>query len=150
MSLGPKAEKQKARTSLRAISNTRLATTASGFIWGGRRGVGILLPRNQRDHEDGLARAGWTAKRAARVYTRRKKVNDLPAPFSRGLPLPQETAHARIPRRSFRVGGCADRSRRGAGRGASMSAPGELGGARGQEVFNSPAMPHKLQSVFLF
>ena len=28
-----------------------------------------------------------------------------PATFSRGLPLPQETAHTRIPRRSFRVGG---------------------------------------------
>ena len=73
MSPEPKAEKQKARTSLRAISNTGPVTAASGFIWGGRKGIGILLPQNQQDPEDGLARAGWTAKRAAPVYTRRKK-----------------------------------------------------------------------------
>ena len=79
-----------------------------------------------------------------------KKVKGRPAPFSRGLPLPQETAHARIPRRSFRVGGWADRCRQGAGRRASTSGAGEQGGARGLEVFNGPVMPHKLQSVFFF
>ena len=31
-----------------------------------------------------------------------KNLKDRPATFSRGLPLPQETAHAWIPRRSFR------------------------------------------------
>ena len=54
----PKAEKQKARTSLRAISNTGPVTAASGFIWGGRRGIGILLSQNQRDAEDGRGE-GW-------------------------------------------------------------------------------------------
>ena len=98
----------------------------------------------------GVARAGWTAKRAAHVYTGKKNLNGRPATSSRGLPLPQETAHARIPRLSFRVGGWADRCRRGAGRGASRSPERELGGARGREVFNSPVMPHKLQSVFFF
>ena len=96
----------------------------------------------------GVARAGWTAKRAAHVYTGKKNLKGRGATFSSGLPLPQETAHARIPRRSVRVGGWADRCRQGAGRRASTSGAGEQGGARGLEVFNGPVMPHKLQSVF--
>ena len=76
MSLGPKAEKQTARTSLRAISNTRPATAASGFIWGGRRDIGILLPQNHT-LKMGVARAGWTAKRAAHVYTQFSSVQSL-------------------------------------------------------------------------
>ena len=76
MSLGPKAEKQTARTSLRAISNTRPAIAASGFIWGGRRDIGILLPQNHT-LKMGVARAGWTAKRAAHVYTQFSSVQSL-------------------------------------------------------------------------
>ena len=82
----------------------------------------------------GVARAGWTAKRAAHVYTGKKNLKGRGATFSSGLPLPQETAHARTPRRSFRVGGGADRCRRGAGRGASRSPELEQGAARGREV----------------
>lgn len=38
-----------------------------------------------------MARAGRTSKRAAHVYTRRKKLNGRPVTFSLSLPLPQET-----------------------------------------------------------
>ena len=86
----------------------------------------------------GVARAGWTAKRAAHVYTGKKNLKGRGATFSSGLPLPQETAHAQITRRSFRVGGWADRCRQGAGRGVSKSAEREQGGARGREMLNSP------------
>ena len=88
----------------------------------------------------GVARAGWTAKRAAHVYTGKKNLKGRGATFSSGLPLPQETAHARTPRRSFRVGGGA--------RSVCLWRESKAGqGAR--EVFNSPVMPHELQPVFL-
>ena len=149
MSLGPKAEKQMARTSLRAISNTRPATAASGFIRGGWRDIGILLSQNQRDPEDGLARAGWTAKRTSYLYTTRKKPQRPPSDLlSRPSASAGNCAHAyseaELPGR-----GRGGRCRRGAGRGAFRSPEREQGGARGREVFNSPVMPHELQPVFL-
>ena len=150
MSLGPKAEKQTAGTSLRAISNSRPATAVSGFIWGGRRGVGRLLPQNQRDPEDGCGEGRVGGLSTQHTFTLgEKKLKGLPTTFSRGLLLPQETAHVRNLRWSFRVEGWVNRCRRGAWRGASTSAEREQGRARGREVFNSPVMPHELQPVFL-
>ena len=55
---GSKTEKQTARISLTAISNTRPATAASGFISGGGRGIGILLAQNHPDPEDGHGEGG--------------------------------------------------------------------------------------------
>ena len=53
----------------------------------------------------GVARAVGRLSAQHTFTLGKKNLNGRPATSSRGLPLPQETAHARIPKRSFRVGG---------------------------------------------
>ena len=95
--------------------------------------MGYYLRRTTRTLKMDMARAGWTAKRAAQVYTRRKKLNGHPLTFSLSLPLPQETcaradSKAELPGRELggslqarggarRVQVCRARAKRGKGLG---------------------------------